>query len=222
MAIGTKNQLEIYLLHRYRQILAKEREKEKVVQDSVQTELDDTIYELSDPPKLELGDRLLNSLGVEAHDILEQKFVNKTQQEDAVLEQIKEDYNFDGIKGAFDEGAVPHQLDFFYGGQNIIAFLLSDQGQNLMTNNSIHIESGEIFYQNFNTGKNFYNFVLALQDDQTAPVPKRISYHRSFEMYIQNLKNLIYMPIKMQNIYFIDLTTILKRLVEKDKPSSIP
>ena len=30
------------------------------------------------------------------------------------------------------------------------------------------------------------------------------------------------MPIKMQNIYFIDLTTILKRLVEKDKPSSIP
>ena len=91
-----------------------------------------------------------------------------------------------------------------------------------MTNNSIHIESGEIFYQNFDTGKNFYNFVLALQDDQTAPVPKRISYHRSFEMYIQNLKNLIYMPIKMQNIYFIDLTTILKRLVEKDKPSSIP
>ena len=41
-----------------------------------------------------------------------------------------------------------------------------------MTNNSIHIESGKIFYQNFNTGKNFYNFVLALQDDQTAPVPK--------------------------------------------------
>ena len=30
------------------------------------------------------------------------------------------------------------------------------------------------------------------------------------------------MPIKMQNIYFIDLMTILKRLVEKDKPSSIP
>ena len=118
MAIGTKNQLEIYLLHRYRHILAKEREKEKVVQDSVQTELDDTIYELSDPPKLELGDCLLNSLGVEAYDILEQKFVNKTQQEDAVLEQIKEDYNFDGIKDAFDEGAVPHQVDFFYGGQN--------------------------------------------------------------------------------------------------------
>ena len=32
--------------------------------------------------------------------------------------KIKEDYNFDEIKDAFDEGAVPHQLDFFYGGEN--------------------------------------------------------------------------------------------------------
>ena len=23
-----------------------------------------------------------------------------------------------------------------------------------------HIESGDIFYQNFNTGKNFYNFMI--------------------------------------------------------------
>ena len=73
---------------------------------------------MPDPPKLELGDGLLNSLGVEADDILEQKLINKKQQEDAVLEQIKEDYNFDEIKDAFHEGAVPHQLDFFYGGEN--------------------------------------------------------------------------------------------------------
>ena len=61
---------------------------------------------------------MLNFLGVKADDILEQKVVNKNQQEDAVLKQIKEDYNFDEIKDAFDEGAVPHQLDFFYGGEN--------------------------------------------------------------------------------------------------------
>ena len=61
---------------------------------------------------------MLNLLGVEADDILEQKVVNKKQQEDAVLKQIKEDYNFDEIKDVFDEGAVPHQLDFFYGGEN--------------------------------------------------------------------------------------------------------
>ena len=58
-----------------------------------------------------------------------------------------------------------------------MAFLQSDQEQNLITKNSlsIHIESGDIYYQNFNTGKNFYNFILAQQDYQTAPVPKKFS-----------------------------------------------
>ena len=55
-------------------------------------------------------------LGVEADDILEQKFADKKEQEDPVLEAVKEEYNFDEIKDAFDQGIVPQQLDFFYGG----------------------------------------------------------------------------------------------------------
>ena len=51
--------------------LTREKEREKVVQDSVQQESDDAIYKLPDPPKLELGDGLLNSLGIEAVDILQ-------------------------------------------------------------------------------------------------------------------------------------------------------
>ena len=54
------------------------REKEQV-KDNAQRELDDTIYELPDPPKLELGDGLFNLLAVQADDSLEQKFVNKKQ-----------------------------------------------------------------------------------------------------------------------------------------------
>ena len=34
------------------------------------------------------------------------------------IEQLKDEYNFDEIKDAFDEGAVHHQLNFFYGGGN--------------------------------------------------------------------------------------------------------
>ena len=106
----------------------------------------------------------------------------------------------------FDEGSAPNQLDFFYGGQNenftlaadflslnndyreFIAFLISDLRQNVMTNNSmsIHIKSGNIFYQNFNTNDNFYNFHLAQQDEMKAIVPKRISYHNSFKRYTEN------------------------------------
>ena len=72
--------------------------------------------------------------------------------------------------------------------REFIAFLLLDQGPNLMTNNSlpVHIESGDILYQNLNTGENFYSFILAQQDDRTAPVPKRNSYHQRFEKYMQN------------------------------------
>ena len=120
------------------------REKEEIM-DSVQKELDNKTDELTDPPKLELGNTLINLLGAEADDFLENKFVNKKEQEDAVLELVKEEYNFN--------------FEFW----EFIDFLLSDRGLNLMANNSIsiHIESANISYQNFNTNENIYNFILA-------------------------------------------------------------
>ena len=66
------------------------------------------------------------------------------------------------------------------------AFLLSDLGRQVMTKNklSIHVESGDIFYENHNTGENFYNFFLFFQNDDAAFIPKKFSYCRSFESYI--------------------------------------
>ena len=72
-------------------------------------------------------------------------------------------------------------LNCFFGGENenfvnacnflslnednneFISFLCSDIGQNIMANNSfsIHVESGDIFYSDFNKKENFYNFLLA-------------------------------------------------------------
>ena len=50
------------------------------------------------------------------------------------------------------------------------AFLLSDLGRKTMTQNklSIHLESGDIFYDNHNTGENFYNFLLSQQNDKAV------------------------------------------------------
>ena len=50
------------------------------------------------------------------------------------------------------------------------AFLLSDLGRKTMTQNklSIHVESGDIFYDNHNTGENFYNFLLSQQNDKAV------------------------------------------------------
>ena len=66
------------------------------------------------------------------------------------------------------------------------AFLLSDLGRKTMTENnlSIHVESGDIFYDNHNTDENFYSFLLSQQNDEAAYVPKKFSYKNSFETYI--------------------------------------
>ena len=57
-----------------------------------------------------------------------------------------------------------------------------------MTNNSfsIHIEIGDIFYNDFNTKENFNSFLLAQQDELKQFIPKRISYHYSFEKYTRS------------------------------------
>ena len=88
--------------------------------------------------------------------------------------------------------------------REFITFLLSDLGKNVMTNNSfsIHIESGHIFYQNYNTGENFYNFLLAQQDDQTAFVSKKFSYRNSFEKYIDSFLPLFSID-DVEKFYFI-------------------
>ena len=53
--------------------------KEKKEKEKIIDEIDNKIYELPDLPKLELGDGLLNTLGVEAEDILDDQFVNPKQ-----------------------------------------------------------------------------------------------------------------------------------------------
>ena len=61
-----------------------------------------------------------------------------------------------------------------------------------MTQNklSIHVESGDIFYDNHNTEENFYSFLLSQQNDEAAYVPKKFSYNDTFEKYITSfLKN---------------------------------
>ena len=185
-------------------ILTREKEQGKFLQDNVQKELDDTIYELLDPPNMGVRVGFLNALGVEANDVLDKEFITKQEETDAALQQIKQEYNFDDIRETFDEGIVHPKVDFFYGGDNdnfiraikflspssdnreFIAFLLLDLAQKVMNSNSlsIHIESGDTFYQNFYTGGNFYNFLMAQKYDETAFVPQKNSYRNSFEKNI--------------------------------------
>ena len=114
-------------------------------------------------------------------------------------------YDVEDIRDTMDEtGKVPDSIYFFSGGQSeqfvsalefvglspinreFGAFLLSDLGRQTMTQNrlSIHVESGDLFYNNHNTGENFYSFLLSQQNDEAVFVPKKLSYHNHFESYI--------------------------------------
>ena len=113
----------------------------------------------------------------------------KKEEEEEILKDIMDEYGIEKIRDTVDEGAqVPESIYFFYGGDSdqfvnaleflglspinreFGAFLLSDLGRQTMTQNklSIHVESGEIFYDNHNTGENFYSFFLSQQNDKAA------------------------------------------------------
>ena len=171
-------------------------------------EIDDFLYELPDTgvPSLELRDKLLDTLGVEAKDLFND-VPTKKEEEDEVLQKIIDEYDVPGMKETMDEtGEMPDNIYFFYEGESqkltdaleflglspknreFSAFLLWDLGRKTMTQNklSIHVESGDIFYSNHNTEENFYSFLLSQQNDEAAFVPKKFSYRDTFEKYISS------------------------------------
>lgn len=140
-------------------------------QEQIIEDLDATIYEIPELPEIEIYDPLLKVLSTNAENLSTDDCVNDKVLEDKTLEQIKEEYDFDEIKDVLDDRMIPppptHTSPFLsLNKENNVSFLCSDRGQNIMKNNSlsIHIESGDIFYNDFNTGENFYNFLLAQQD----------------------------------------------------------
>ena len=156
-------------------------------------------------PDLVLSDELTNAFGTEAQNIFDQNASSaKKEEEDEILKDFVEEYEIEKIRDTMDETAQVPESIFFYGGESkqfvnalefiglspinreFSAFLLSDLGRKTMTQNklSIHAESGDIFYDNHNTGENFYNFLLSQQNDEAAYVPKKLSYKNSFEAYI--------------------------------------
>ena len=67
-------------------------------------------------PELELGDGLIKNLGTTAEDLFQVDNITKKEEEDEIFTKNKE-YGFGDIKEAFDEGKVPENIYFFYGGE---------------------------------------------------------------------------------------------------------
>ena len=169
-------------------------------------------------PTLELGDKLIDTLRTEAEGLFNSSAPpTKKEQEDEVLKNIKYEYNIDGMKNTMDEtGQVPENIYFFYGGDSqqfvdsfefiglssinreFATFLPTELGRQTMTQNklSIHVESGDIFYDNHNTEENFYSFYYLyktmkqptfLKNFPTTTVLRNISraFYRCFRLMIK-------------------------------------
>ena len=97
-----------------------------------------------------------------------------------------------------------------------------------MTSNrlSIHIENGDIYYENHNTGENFYNFLIDQQNEDAVFIPKNFAYRNFFEKYISSFVPAFciddiekYDPYANKNskYFFIGLTSMLKLMVLREK-----
>ena len=83
-------------------------------QPDPEPETNDLFYELPENiPTLELGDPLLNSLGVEAQSLFDNKTLTKKEEEDELLKDFMEQYNIENIKNTMDEsGQIPESIFF--------------------------------------------------------------------------------------------------------------
>ena len=121
----------------------------------------------------------------DAEDIINKDLIREKDLEENDIEDIKGKYDFEDIKSTLDEGNVPENIEFFYSGDDnekfhincemlgvdcdgskFIDFLCLPKGEEIMQENilSIHLETGNIFYDIFNTQESFYDFLLLYGD----------------------------------------------------------
>ena len=89
-------------------------EKPEKVIENINNELSD----VPEPPEIELANWIIYILSTKADEILQDGYINDNALNEKKIEEIKNEYNFDQIKDAFDEGKVPTQREFFFGRDN--------------------------------------------------------------------------------------------------------
>ena len=126
-------------------------------------------------------------------------------------------------------GEVPKELEFYFGRLNknifyacqnlglnedntsFIDFLSFDIGSQIFRGNSLsmHIATGNVYFDGYNTNESIYEFLLSQQDEIKQKIHTTVSYCDTFSNYMvaKWLTSTFFLQIKMLSIYFIDLMT---------------
>ena len=139
--------------------------------------------------------------------ILSTYFVLEKEKNDAKLENFKKEYSIDTLTDEIVQGRVPEISDFDFGGQSeaffrkiseftpddetlfFIEFLTTDFGSNAMKQNrlSIHINTGDLYYDGVNTGKSLYDFIVSEKNITKKRIKQKLYYGGTFKQYLSEL-----------------------------------
>ena len=132
------------------------------------------------PRKIEVDNIIVLTLN-KAPEILNETFLrDKELEKKKWIDKIKEKYNFDEILESLQKSEIPDSIEFYFGGENekffikckllnlsvenenFVDFLSNDYCSHIMRENKllIHIESGNVYFDNFNTNESIYDFLL--------------------------------------------------------------
>ena len=119
-------------------------------------------------------------------------------------DEARENIKFVDFSSTVERGEIPRELEFFTGDENdnfrqrlnaldlregnrqFVDYLMSEECRDILErdNISIHIDSGDIFINNQNTGESIYDFVLNQQDQKKKQLPIDFSYDDDYTDYI--------------------------------------
>ena len=117
--------------------------------------------------------------------------------------QINEEIDFTKFKDEIDAGEIPKELKFYFGGknhnfflmylwlginkdnENFIDFLSSEIVSQIFREDllSINIETGNSFYDNYNTNESTYSFLLNQPDKVKQVIHATLTYKDFFSNY---------------------------------------
>ena len=137
-------------------------------------------------------------------EILDFEYFVEQERKQRVLDELREEYDFEDLFRKINDGKVPEQIEFYFGGdnenfftrcawlgldnknENFIEFFSSDYSSRILRESkiSIHIETGNLYYENLNTGESLYHFLLNQQDQKKKLIDASFSHGGSFSEYL--------------------------------------
>ena len=148
----------------------------------------------------------------------EQKQEIKKQQDDEINDEI----DLNRLKDEINAGKIPRKIEFYFGGQNYNFFLVcsklnlskenyflySDIGSQILRENmlSIHTETGNIFFKNYNMNESIYDFLLRQQNETKKIIHATLTYKDSFSNFLTELyRNLTVEVLSSDNDSILNL-----------------